>query len=46
MRWPGLSVEAELASGVVVLKPPAPLHFVIKPGSYMWPEEILCLPRP
>jgi uncharacterized protein YgbK (DUF1537 family) len=45
LGWTALEVEAELATGVVVLKPGAPLHLVIKPGSYLWPEEVMTFRR-
>lgn len=43
--WKSLEVESELASGVVCLKPALPMHLVIKPGSYPWPEEALRMAR-
>lgn len=45
LQWTSVDVEAELATGVVVLKPAMPVRFVIKPGSYMWPENVVRLPR-
>lgn len=41
MNWTSLQVEAELAPGVVVLKPGADVRLVIKPGSYAWPASVL-----
>ncbi len=40
LGWTSLEVEAELATGVVVLKPDAKVRLVIKPGSYAWPESV------
>ena len=44
MGWTSLDVEAELASGVVVLKPDADVRLIIKPGSYAWPKSVVDAP--
>lgn len=43
LGWTQLTVETEIAPGVVTLRPePAPDYLLtIKPGSYTWPELIL-----
>lgn len=45
LGWTALEVEAELATGVVALRPEASVRLVIKPGSYNWPESVLAIDR-
>ncbi len=43
LGWSSLTVQAELAPGVVVLQPTGfpGMCLITKPGSYSWPDEVI-----